>query len=405
VQDTRVTAKRIALFGNFGSGNLGNEASLKAMLDLIRRTRPESVITCICYGFEAAQAEHDVASIPLRLALSRNGRFARLRQLFLRVPVLIVDVIRAFYLARSFDVFIVPGTGILDDFGERWNAMPYDLFKWSLAAKLWGRQFALVSVGAGPIVHPISRWLLAWAARMASYRSYRDTASKEYMQTLGVSAETDRVFPDLAFNLPVPKRGSSQLPNGQLTIGVGVMNYYGWKNTSANRLEIHETYIAELTQFLHWLIAEGYRVRLIMGAASDRLSINDISQRIATQYGHCDKPPLIAEPAYSLQELMHQIIETDLIVATRFHNIVAALSVGRPTMSIGYAKKNDALLEQVGLGAFCQSIEKLDLPRLISDFQSLVDGRRQSADQVHRAVEQLRARLRDQDEYILAKLI
>jgi hypothetical protein len=47
----------------------------------------------------------------------------------------------------------------------------------------------------------------------------------------------------------------------------------------------------------------------------------------------------------------------------------------------------------------------LDLPRLISDFQSLVDGRRQSADQVHRAVEQLRARLRDQDEYILAKLI
>jgi polysaccharide pyruvyl transferase WcaK-like protein len=401
----RHRAKHIALWGNFGSGNLGNEASLKAMLDLIRQKRPDSIVTCICYGVETAQTEHDVAAIPIRFAFPKYRWLAKLNRLLFRMPQHLADLARTVYLARSFDVFIVPGTGILDDFGERWQAMPYDLLKWSVAAKIWGRPFALVSVGAGPIVHPISRWFLASAARMACYRSYRDAASKEYMQTVGISAQHDPVFPDLAFNLPAPKSQSGELPNGQLTIGVGVMNYYGWDNASARRFEIHEAYIAELTQFLHWLIARGYRVRLIMGALSDQLTIDDISRRLATQYGHCAALPWIAEPACSLQDLMHQIIETDLIVATRFHNIVAALSVGRPAISIGYAKKNDALLEQVGLGAFCQQIEKLDLSRLIADFQSLVDARGLFTDQVHRAVEQLRGRLRDQDAYILGNLI
>jgi polysaccharide pyruvyl transferase WcaK-like protein len=401
----RVIPKHIALFGNFGSGNLGNEASLKAMLDLIRHRRPDALVTCICYGVETAQAEHDVATIPIKLAFPNNRWLAKLNRLFFGIPLLLVDLVRTFYLARGLDVFIVPGTGILDDFAERWQAMPYDLFRWSLAAKIWGRPFALVSIGAGPIVHPISRWFLASAARMACYRSYRDAASKEYMQTVGVSAQDDPVFPDLAFNLPVPERPSSELPNGQPTIGVGVMNYYGWDNASAHRFVIHETYVAELTQFFCWLIAHGYRVRLLMGALSDQLAIDDISQRVAAQCGQSASLQLIGEPAHSLQQLMYQILETELIVATRFHNIVAALRVGRPAISIGYAKKNDALLAQVGLGAFCQPIEELDLSRLVADFQSLVDARGPFSDQVRRAVEQLRGHLQDQDAYILDKLL
>ena len=401
----RVKAKHIALFGNFGSGNLGNEASLKAMLDLVRNKKPDAFVTCICYGLETAQAEHEVATIPIKLALPKNRWLLKLNRLFLKIPLLLVDVLHAAFLARNFDVFIVPGTGILDDFGERWQAMPYDLFKWSVAAKIWRRPFALVSVGAGPIVHPVSRWFLVSAARMAFYRSYRDAVSKEYMQTVGVSERDDPVFPDLAFNLPVPKRPLSALPNDHLTIGVGVMNYYGWDNASAHRFEIHEKYIAQLTQFLCWLIAGGYRVRLLMGAVSDRLAIDDISRRIADQCGQGATLHLIAEPVYSFQDLMHQIYETELIVATRFHNIVAALSVGRPAISIGYAKKNDALLQQVGLGAFCQQIEELDLARLIADFQSLVDARGPFTDQVHRAVGQLRGHLKDQDAYIIDKLI
>jgi polysaccharide pyruvyl transferase WcaK-like protein len=82
----------------------------------------------------------------------------------LKVPSRTLDIVRTLYQVRKFDIVVVPGTGILDDFGEPWYAMPYDLFKWSLAAMLGGRPFTFVSVGAGPIQHPLSSWwrLLEW---------------------------------------------------------------------------------------------------------------------------------------------------------------------------------------------------------------------------------------------------
>ena len=73
---------------------------------------------------------------------------------------------------------------------------------------------------------------------------------------------------------------------------------------------------------------------------------------------------------------MAQIAETDLVVATRYHNVVCALKLGRPTMSIGYADKNDVLLDEMGLGNFCQHIEHLDVDLLIQQFRRLAAGRK-----------------------------
>ena len=98
----RVKAKHIALFGNFGSGNLGNEASLKAMLNFIRHTQHDAVVACICYGCETAQAEHKVATIPIKLLLPKNRWLVKLNRLFFEIPLLLVDFVRAFYLARRF---------------------------------------------------------------------------------------------------------------------------------------------------------------------------------------------------------------------------------------------------------------------------------------------------------------
>jgi polysaccharide pyruvyl transferase WcaK-like protein len=402
----RITPKHIALFGNFGSDNLGNEASLRAMLDFIRRSRPDTQITCICYAVDKAQAEHHVTAVPIKLPFPKNRLFASINRLLAGLPFRFLGIVRILYLARSFDVFVVPGTGILDDFSERWQAMPFDLFGWSLAAKIWRRPFALVSIGAGPIHHPISRWLMTSAARMACYRSYRDTASKDYMQTLGLPVQADPVVPDLVFNLPAPECASIELRNGQPpTIGVGVMHYYGWDRASMRRSEIHETYVARVTQFICWLLEHGYRVRLLMGALSDQQSFDDVLRRVVAQCGQPAAACVISEPAHSLQELMCQIRETELIVATRFHNIVAALKVGRSVISIGYAEKNDRLLAEVGLQAFCQPIEGLDVMRLVEQFQSLFREREQFSDRIRDAAEQFGRRLEDQDTHLLEKLL
>jgi polysaccharide pyruvyl transferase WcaK-like protein len=401
-----VTPQHIALFGNFGSDNLGNEASLKAMLDSIRRARPGAQVTCICRGVERAQAEHGVAAIPIKLPNPKIRWFAVANRMLARLPLQLFDFVRAIYVARNFDVFVVPGTGILDDFGERWQAMPFDLFKWSVAAKLNGRPFALVSAGAGPVRHPISRWLLVFAARLASYRSYRDDISKDFMRTVGVPTQNDLVFPDLAFDLPAPEYRHKETQSGQQpTIGVGIMHYYGWDRGSMRQSEIHETYIAKLTEFVCWLLKHGYRVRLLIGASSDQQSFDDVLQRVNLQCGQQAAAHVIAESANSLQELMYQIGETELVVASRFHNIVAALKMGRSAISVGYADKNEVLLAEVGLRAFCQPIETLDTKRLIADFETLYQQRDQFCDRILYATEKFRRRLKNQEAYLLENLL
>src|SRR5579862_9683987 len=150
------------------------------------------------------------------------------------------------------------------------------------------------------------------------------------------------------------------------------MHYYGWDRHSPARPQIHETYIASMSQFICWVLEHGYHIRLLLGAQSDRKSYPEILARVTAKCGAAAAQAMLAEPAASFDALMRQIAETDLVVTTRFHNIVAALKLGRPAISLGYARKNDVLLEKFGLGSYCQPVEHIDVPTLISQFESLV---------------------------------
>ena len=58
-----------------------------------------------------------------------------------------------------------------------WVAYPVDL----QGKRLFGRKVALVSVGANDIRQPLARRLVTAAARLAYYRSFRDTFSRDAM--------------------------------------------------------------------------------------------------------------------------------------------------------------------------------------------------------------------------------
>ena len=87
---------------------------------------------------------------------------------------------------------------------------------------------------------------------------------------------------------------------------------------------------------------------------------------------------------------MEQMVGTDVIVSTRFHNIVAAIMVGLPVISVGYATKNDALLSKAGLGRFCQRIDRLDVELLMRQLESMVTEIDLLTDDVIRARDEFR---------------
>ena len=398
-----VLPRRIGIFGLFGVGNLGNDGSLESFLAFLRSARPDAELHCICHGTESVRERFDLPTLPIQPAPNWNFWLKVLNRLSLLTLFRAQEWGRTIRGARGFDIVLVPGTGILDDFGERWHDMPYNLFRWGAACRLVGTPFVFVSIGAGPIHHPLSRWLMRSAAAMAYYRSYRDMNSKNYMEGIGLKRPDDPVTPDLAFRLLLPPSAPSSA-TGQRIIGVGTMGYAGWKHSQADGKAIYGTYTAKMTQFVSWLIEQGYGVRLIMGDDGDIQAMKDISRAVSEQPGN-QAAHLIVEPAQSLAEIMRQIGETELLVASRFHNVVCGLMMGKPVISLSYAKKNDVLLDEMGLRDFCQHIEFLDLNRLKAQFGRLIRDGEHYLPGIAQKNAEYREQLAEQEKHLLAKLL
>jgi polysaccharide pyruvyl transferase WcaK-like protein len=405
----RAAPKSIALFGLFGVGNLGNDASLLAMLRHLREVFPDATISSICGDPAEVTAEYGIPAVSIypvrRRRLQRKNRLVRLLyKLFVRLPEEVANWLDTFDYLRKVDLMIIPGTGILDDTGVS-SAFAYGLFKWCVAAKLSGAKVLFVSIGAGPIANRLNRWLMTLAARVADYRSYRDKVSKDYMTHFGFDAHDDPVYPDLVFSLPTLDTGDCDQAGAKpLAVGVGVMAYRWWKNDAGSVDEIYRTYIGKLGAFVKWLLEQRYHVRLVIGEMTDQRAVDDLLARIPAHLLDSGKAQIVSEPINSINDVLHQVAETDIMVATRFHNVISALMLNKPVVSVGYADRFNDLMGEMGLTKYCQHIERLDVGQLIEQFYALRRDYQRFRQMIREKNLQYREDLRRQFSYIFSQI-
>ncbi len=389
---------KIALFGVFANGNLGNDATLEAMLANLALRAPEAEVCCICPDPVAVQERYGIDAIPIDVPPTPGmGRslIGRVRRLGGRVRQEVALWGESAERLQGVDHLLIAGTGVLDDFGVRpWN-LPYDLYKWCTLARRAGARLSFVSVGAGPITQRASRWLMTTALRKAHYRSYRDQQSKEYLAGIGFDTRDDKVYPDLVFSLPPARLPAHQPPAAPPhTVGVGVMGYYGWSNSPETGETIYAEYLAKISRFCAWLVEGGYAVHLLAGETpTDERPRHEIMDKLRGMLDAQGMAQVAVPPISTPDDVLTAVAATDLLVATRFHNVVAGLMLGRPVISAGYAKKNDALLADMGLGAFCQHVESLEVERLQVQFNQLAAAAGPAAEQVCIRVHEYRRQL------------
>jgi len=391
----------IALFGVFGAGNLGNECTLEAMLYNIRRYLPAADVTCICTGPEETSAKCGIRAYgirELRLPHSSNRVLGLLLKIFSVIPVEISRWIKVLRKLKHMDMLMMTGTGMLSDFGISPFGLHYDILRWSVAARIRGCKLLFVSVGVGPIRHPLSRLFVQTALRLANYRSYRDEFSKRYLETIGSRSNEDVVSPDLAFSLPrsvitdARERGV-----GMTVVGVGIITYFGKNAASGAGETIYRDYVAKMDLFVRWLLDHDYGVRLLIGDVTyDRRVREDLRNLLARNGVNYSKDKIADEPAESVGELLRQLAETDLVVASRFHNVLLSLMLGKPVIAISFHEKVDSLMTAMGVEEFRQSIETVDLNRLIEQFITLEQNAQSLKRRVQRKAEACRKTLDEQ---------
>lgn len=336
----------IALFGVFGCGNFGNDATLEACLNGINEASPNTIVLCIAANPSAVARSYAITT-----------RAMLVRRRFGHIVGELMNFLRAWRIALTARRFIVAGTGVLDDQHVSPSELPLDVLRWSLAARLGGAELVFLGVGAGPIEHAWSRRFLKLATSMAHKVSYRDECSKRFMERLGRNVEEDSILPDLAFYL----RQSQPLPSRDLRqrrrIAVGVLAQLNWRE----RPHLYERYEQSMLGLLERLANLGLDAILIGGDEADSDTRHAVLDRAVRQ-----GLPIRAEECHSFHDVLRTVSACDILIASRYHNLVAGVIAGIPAISLGYGPKNQALLERVGVGEWSHNVDTFDVDDVAS---------------------------------------
>jgi polysaccharide pyruvyl transferase WcaK-like protein len=368
------TAPRVGLFGLLGSGNSGNDASMETVLAYLRDAHPDAVVDVMSGGRpDRVRASYGLDATPMTWYQTREGRASGVASGILKILGKGLDVFRVASWVRRHDAVIVPGAGALETTlpQNAWG-FPLSLYWLCLSGKLFGTKVALVSVGADAISRSTTRWLSNSTARLAFYRSYRDSYSLDAMRQRGIDVSADEVYPDLVFGVPTPPF----VPGDSAIVGVGVMAYYGGDDDRRDAERIHASYVEKMTRFTRWLVDNGHQVRLFGG---DGKFDGVVAERIVADL-HDYRPDLAptwvtAESASSYGELIAKMTPVGIVVATRYHNVMCALKLCKPTISLGYSRKFVSLMADMGLAEFNQLARSLDVDTLIKQFKELESHR------------------------------
>ena len=361
---------RVGLFGQFGSGNIGNDASLEAVLRFLAAAHPDATVDVMCGGPQDIRDRYHVSATPfLWYAGAASGVLATA----LKALVKAADSWRIADWVRQHDVVIIPGMGVLEGSlpSPPWSG-PLRFFLVSLSGRVFGAKVGYVSVGAGDVNNRLTRWLYTQAARLATYCSCRDSKSRDVLRDWGIDTTMVPVYPDLAFALPVPPPQAGD----PRVVCVGVMDYHGGDNDrGSDPSSIRDAYIAEMAAFVRWLLEAGRDVRLMVGDVngSDDSVLQEIMTDIQRHMPGLDRDRLVACPMVSLADVFTAIAPADSVVAIRFHNVVASLMLAKPTIAIGYGSKHASLMEDSGMAEFCTPVKALDHEILADLFTELSD--------------------------------
>lgn len=364
---------RVATYGYFGMGNLGNEASLAAFLDYLRNAHPEAVLSCFAVDADAVRREHGVPATRLMAHRAMPGS-SGLRVRAMKVAGRLRDVPRTFRLMRDVDVLVVPGTGVLEtQLNPQPFGLPFWLFLAALSCRVRRRKVVLVSIGAEYATHPLTRWFYRGVVRLADYCSYRDEGSRQAVRRMCATDEVGEVFPDVAFSLAVPT-APAELPGH---VVIGVMAYDGPPDDPNRGPGVRRAYVDSMAKLVVRLVDDGRTVTLVIGALADLDLAEEIADRAT---GARPGAGVSVSPAETLEDVMKDMAAAEVVVASRFHNVIASLKMGRPTVSLGYAGKNARLLAEFGLEGFDQPMEAFDVDRLVAQVDEL--GQEQRAAEI-----------------------
>jgi len=247
-----------------------------------------------------------------------------------------------------------------------------------LPLKLLGKPVVKYTAAFGPFKYRWNRFFSRlYLGHLVDLILARDKISRQDLISLAIKTPI-LLVPDTAFLLPATDSEHSQRYAAwraeRPLIGISV-SYQARKRTVGKT-----GFIEIMARFVDYLIKEyGSRVVIIPNEISQTARDDvRIAREIKDRVGNDDCDILDAE-LLTAQEIKGVINECDAVVATRYHTIVASLSLGIPLLAIGWHHKYEEVLDLFGQRENLCDIKELSLEELVERYDTLWKNREEVA--------------------------
>jgi polysaccharide pyruvyl transferase WcaK-like protein len=163
-------------------------------------------------------------------------------------------------------------------------------------------------------------------------------------------------------------------------------------------------YINKLANFVSWLLQNQYTVRFFIGEERDRLAIQELREIIDKNGVVYSEDHIIEESISTLDDLMFQLEKTNLVVASRFHSVLLAQLLNKPTLALSFHDKIDSLMADSQLTEYCLSIDDFDVETLKERFLAIKENQILVKNQLSKRTQQYREALDKQYDSLFGNL-
>lgn len=303
----------LLLWADDASPNLGVRALGRGTATLVNQVWPDAEITFQNYGHRAPQLPFG----RLRsLALERvTGRLGMQRWL------------------GEFDLVVDTRSG--DSFSDLYGL--HRLAVMSAVSELVSQAGIPVVLGPqtiGPFASRRGRVMARNSLRRARLVMARDPQSATEATRLGRPA--DVVTTDVVFSLPVPAVERTR----DVILNISGLLWQQNPHVSAAR------YRESVTDLYRGLVASGREVTLLSHVVDSPNDDNDV--RAVTEFARSNAPGIEVVVPDGLDQVRSVLASATVVVGSRMHACLNALSVGTPAVPLAYSQKFEPLLHSLG---------------------------------------------------------
>ena len=300
---------KVVISGYYGFNNIGDEAILYTMIDMLKAEIPNISITVLSNNPQETEKTYKVKAI---------SRW---------------DIRSIVKHIKECDMLISGGGSLLQDVTS-WKTIPYYLGIIKIGL-FYRKKVVFYSQGIGPVNRWWNRWLIKKVASKVDQIFVRESMSGKLLEEIGVNAPISIAI-DPVFGIGLKEDTNKEVKekvSRNKKVGVYLRP---WK--------YDKIMIESVCHSLKYLIEEDYDIYLLSMQHKPDV---EVAKQVAKKLNH-PKVYLVEEPL-TVDETLAYTAQFDFILSMRLHSAIMAVAVGTPIIALSYDPKVENVMNEMGL--------------------------------------------------------